>query len=91
MADTNALLGRILEVLESGKTVSNVLTVEGNFPREQKVVNHIAAPSKLEVARQWLKDHPEHKKKSTRWLEENITPMGVQISRTYWGKAKGKK
>jgi len=91
MDETNALLAEIRDALMSGKNVSNDLTIHGETEGSENLTELIAAPSKLELARQWLKDNPKDKKRSTRWLEENVKPLNVPISRTYWGKAKGRK
>ncbi|MFC1959139.1 hypothetical protein ACFLYO_00360 [Chloroflexota bacterium] len=48
----------------------------------------IAAPSKTELALQWLRLHPKQADKSGRWLETNARPSHVKISYKTWNKVK---
>lgn len=47
-----------------------------------------SAPSKLDLAIQHFKDHPEDKNVPGRDLEKTVKPGGVKISYKYWNTAK---
>lgn len=98
MDQTNALIAEQTNVLRAAlermitasemrqkSAVANYLPTR--FEGE-KVTKHIAAPSKLEVAIQWLQEHESDREKSGRVLSKTVKPMGIEISRTYWDKAK---
>jgi hypothetical protein len=65
----------------SGKPVSD-------FPPERPSTTPVATPSKLELAKSWLKDNPSDKSLSGRELSAGRLPMGVQISHVTWNQAK---
>jgi hypothetical protein len=86
MDETNSLLRDILAAVLQQQTVAKVAK---DLPSEGKRDTiPVATPSKLELATQWLKEHREDRKKSGRTLSATVRPMGVEISRTYWDKAK---
>jgi hypothetical protein len=41
-----------------------------------------------QLALDWLRDHPEHRDKPGRWLQDNVQPDGVTISYRTWNRAK---
>jgi hypothetical protein len=90
MQETNRLLAGILAAVEREKSLETQFPQGKLFP-EAVVSTPLAAPSKLELAKQWLKDHPEDKKRTGRDLEKHVMPMGVHISHAWWNKAKPKK
>lgn len=63
-------------------------SVGNDFPTISQTHNPVATPSKLELAKQWLGDHPEHLGKAGRDLESAVAPQGVKISYRTWNDAK---
>jgi len=55
-----------------------------SLPQPQKV----ALPSKMELAKEWLREHPEDRVKTGRELSASCFPHGVEISHVFWNKAK---
>lgn len=45
-------------------------------------------PSKVELVKQWFKDHPEDLHHTGRYLEEQVKPQGVKISYKTWNQVK---
>ena len=63
--------------------LSQAGTLTGSVSR-----NIVGTPSVKQLAADWLRAHPEHRAKSTRWLEQNAKPMGVTVGKSTWGRAK---
>lgn len=72
-------------VQEQSKLVN--LSVVNDLPELPKP-QMVALPSKMELAKEWLKEHPEDRQLTGRELEENRKPHNVKISYVYWNKAK---
>lgn len=101
--DMKAFMDGVIEALK-GMTITREIireTVQFQPPEAdfEAVVNDlphlpeglpqmIAAPSKLELAREWLVNHPEDMTLTGRELESLRTPLGVEISYVTWNKAK---
>lgn len=59
--------------------------LENDFPAFQRPT---ALPSKMELAKQWLVEHPEDMALTGRELKEQRRPMDVEISHKTWNDAK---
>ena len=86
-ARTHELLERLVSVFEAGKIMANNLP-STEIPPQSAAKEAIAAPSKIEVCIEWLTQHPADAERTNRDLESNVMPMGIKVSRTYWGQAK---
>lgn len=60
----------------------------GDFPAQERVIEPIAAPSKMTLAIMWLREHPEDAVLTGRELESLRQPQGVNISYRTWNDAK---
>lgn len=60
-------------------------SLENRFPSE---IERIAAPSKMQLAIEWLKAHPEDMNMTGRDLKQQRKPAGVEISHKTWNDAK---
>lgn len=79
--------GDLLEQFSQQQAKLVNLNLENDLPRFTKP-EKVALPSKMELAKQWLKDHPEDKRLTGRDLSAIRFPQGVEISHVYWNKAK---
>lgn len=90
----NDLLTAIFEAMKERPSMPPTLPDEtvlslgndlGNdFPSSQAV----AVPSKMQLALEWLHDHPEDRQLAGRDLERLREPMGIKISYRTWNDAK---
>lgn len=87
MNETNALLRDILDALKT-QPVEVVNSPVKTFNSLTPGKTLVAVPSKMELCRQWLHDHPEDMALTVRELSTLRQPMGVQISHVTWSQAK---
>lgn len=99
---TNERLDELIDVLKNQRVTREIIReiveqkpTESIFPRGNTLENHFPAlskpvplPSKMELAKQWLADHPEDLKLTGRELKDLRKPMGVEISHKTWNDAK---
>jgi len=64
-----------------------VLSEEPTVKLPVKSLYKVATPSKLELCRKWLADHPEDRQRKSRDLAVSVEPMGVKISHVTWNEA----
>lgn len=101
--DMKTFMDGVLDVLKNMTVTREIIreTVQYSTPKDDfepvvSVVNDLPAhlpqpaalPSKLELARKWLRDHPDDMQQSGRELEASCKPMGVEISYVTWNKVK---
>ncbi len=79
----------VIEVVAKAPETA-VVSLVNDLPREDlpKETTRVALPSKDELARQWLAEHPTDRELTGRELEATRNPMGVKISYVTWNKAK---
>lgn len=84
------LLERIAAAVEKPQvTIEKTVIQAGNaLGNDFPTISHVAAPSKMEVAKQWLIDHPEDQQLTGRDLETGRNPMNMKISYRTWNDAK---
>lgn len=85
--DSGLSAGDLLEQFSQQQAKLVNLNLENDLPRFTKP-EKAALPSKMELAKQWLKDHPEDRSLTGRDLSAIRFPQGVEISHVYWNKAK---
>lgn len=88
-------LDRLIELFESSAVAPVVMrweSISQALPTTPELYREtvIAAPSKMELAIAYLRDHPEDAKLPGRDLEKKALPMGVKISYRYWNDAKAR-
>jgi hypothetical protein len=91
MDETNGLLRDILDALKTRpveaieRGVNPVKSFNAGF---NKAKMPVAVPSKAELCRQWLHEHPEDMALTVRELSALRQPLGIKISYVTWSQAK---
>lgn len=89
MSDMTPVTDRLDKLIEimSGPDFGKS-SVGNAFPSIPSPAFPVATPSKLELAKRWLIDHPLDIDKAGRDLEKDAQPQGVKISYRTWNDAK---
>lgn len=80
--------GKSFSKRESSESTENAVTLENALFSMVSSVQTVALPSKMELAKQWFRDHPDDVHLTGRELSDKCYPMGVKLSHKYWNDAK---